>query len=269
MAAALRLRAALRRLLAPLLAVLVCGMPGPAAADQRRPAVEDLAVIAPAFVDGIVELRQYMRACRGGDATGWNEASAILLASLGAAGLPAGLVATLQAKLAASDSLASGPDCHDATADLRLELIDELPSDWAWYDKSVLGSLGVEPLRPGSDADPRLAAVQVVLSHDLPAEARMLNCLALVEPRLFPLAYSDWDDLVDKASQTFGDAGYAPDVALSVLKPARARELLSLPADRQAGRADCAADQTWLTSYAQFNWFNFPNNVAAALGQHE
>ena len=71
----------------------------------------------------------------------------------------------------------------------------------------------------------------------------MLRCMALIQPRWFPMAYADWEGLVDKAATALREAGYSAETVASIVDPARSGRLLTAVTDRQADIADCAGEE--------------------------
>ena len=96
----------------------------------------------------------------------------------------------------------------------------------------------------------------------------MLRCMALVQPRWFPMAYADWEGLVDKAAAALREAGYSAETVASIVDPARSGRLLTAVTDRQADIADCAGETAWMTRYATFAWYSLAGEVDdSACGQ--
>ena len=102
----------------------------------------------------------------------------------------------------------------------------------------------------------RLDKVRTVLANHLPQQARMLTCMALVQPRWFPMAYADWEAVVGKAASALREAGYSAATVASIVDPARSGRLLIAVADRQADIDDCVGETAWMTRYSTFAWYS-------------
>ena len=108
---------------------------------------------------------------------------------------------------------------------------------------------------PGPQSDARLDAVRAVFARHVPEPKRMLNCLALVEPRWFPTAYADWQGMVELAASKIGAAGYDAATVSAVVDQARPADLMQAVDNRQAAIADCVANTDWMQRYASLSWY--------------
>jgi hypothetical protein len=252
-----------------LAAALICSAmlavaPGRAAApDVRNLDKNDLSIVIGAYVDSVVELRQLLLACARTEPLHWDEASAALAATLRATGFDESEAAALTARLAVGKQGSASYDCGSELVATRLSM--EPSSDWVELHKAALADIGIAIVIPGPSVDPRLDAVHAVFARHLPEQARMLRCMALVQTRWFPLAYADWEAVVDKAEAALHAAGYSAEIVASIVDPARSGRLLIAVADRQADIADCIGETNWMTRYSTFTWYSLAGEVDAAL----
>lgn len=226
--------------------------------------VADLGVVVAAYVDGAVELRQFILACAPADAVHWREGAELILATMRRAGLPGDQVASLEARLASGADGAAAYDCQGDVAKARLAY--DPPADWVEFHKASLAHIGVEIVMSDNQPDARLDAIRAAVAGHIPEQSRMLNCMALVETRMFPIAYADWQGLVDGAAGAIAAAGYDAETVASVVDPARSANLMKPVTDRQAAIADCIGETGWMTRFATFNWYVLKGDVEKAIG---
>jgi len=236
-------------------------LPAPAVAQNAPLAGPDLATVMTAYAESVVELRDISAACAPTAPGGWDEGAALLVESLRAAGLDGPTVATIAARLA-SELDRKPVDCDAPEHGLRAGVTDG--SDWPAFHRSVLEAAGLKVVLPAA-GDDRLAAAAAAVAKALPLQARMLECLSLLDPRGFVLAYGDWDRLVGQAAGHFAAAGYAAHAYAPILEPAAAGILFKAPTDRDAAAAACAADQAWFERYSIMAWYTLAGDVEAAL----
>ena len=252
-----------------LAAVLICSAMlaavsgGAAAPEVRKLDIEDLSIVIGAYVDSVVELRQLLLACAQTEPTHWDEASAVLVATLRAAGFEESEAAALTARLAVGKQGSASYECGSELVAMRLSMAP--PSDWVDMHKAAMTDIGIAIVTPDPPADARLESVRRVFAGHLQEQARMLRCMALIQPRWFPMAYADWEGLVDKAATALREAGYSAETVASIVDPARSGRLLTAVTDRQADIADCAGETAWMTRYATFAWYSLAGEVEAAL----
>ena len=246
---------------ATLIAVLAL-LPAPAAAEEARLSGPDLARVMTAYAEATVELRDIYAACTPTAPGGWDEGAALLVESLRAGGLDGNSLAAIASAMATAAG--DGPvDCKAPAHTLRAGLAEG--SDWPAYHRSVLETAGLPVIVPAAAGDERLAAAGAVVAKALPPQARMLECLSLLDPRGFVLAYGDWDRLVAQVGGQFAAAGYAPHVYGPILEPATAGRLFAAPADRATAADDCSADRDWFERYSIMAWFALAGDVETAL----
>jgi hypothetical protein len=238
-----------------------------AAAQSQPPAIKpaEIGTVMSAYVDGVVEVRQFWTACAN-DPADWDKGVGILVASLKAAGLDAGSARDLQTRLAASGTGAAKYDCTGAVAAARLEVPS--PKDWPSYHSGVLERVGIKVVVPVSPEDPRLAKVRAVVADYVPQQKAALNCTALVHLEWFPQTYADWKGLVDQAEAAIAAAGFDAEIVQSLVGPARAGELMeAIPvADRQDAITACIGDTKWMNWLGALSWYSFAGDIEKALG---
>lgn len=235
----------------------------PADAQERAFSAADLPVVMTAYVEAVVDMRAAYETCAPEDKRPkeWERGAALLIESLKAAGLNAGVAAALDARLAAPVVPISA-NC--ASEQVMLYSGVSAGESWPDYHRNVLGLNGIEIVEPGVN-DARLAAVRAVVADALPRQRRMLVCISLFDAQNFLATFAEWNGLVDKAGQSFVAAGFGMDVYRPILEGARAGALFALPPDRAAAAADCMADQEWLDRFSTFAWYTFASDVEAAL----
>jgi hypothetical protein len=246
-------------------AVCVGLLEGAAPASANRLSVAELTVTMTLYAQGVAEYRQFLAACGAVQADDWDEAAATLLASLRGAGLPESDATRLAALLAAADAGATSYDCGTEVSKLRLEFPP--PSAWKDAHAAMLQGLEIAVVAPPSSGDARLETVREIVAADSRAQARMLGCMALVQPQYFPAAYADWYGLLTKTLQHILDAGYDTPVARGITDPARPGDLLAPVADRQAGVADCLSNQDWMQRWALFEAYALAERVREELAK--
>jgi hypothetical protein len=250
-------------------AVLICSAmlasePGRAAPPETpKLGKNNLSIVIGAYVDSVAELRQLLLACAKTEPAHWDEASAVLAATLRTKGFDESETAALTARLAVGTQGSAPYECSSELVVTRLSI--DTPSDWIEFHKAALASIGVEIATPDPRADARLDAVRMVFAGHLPEQARMLRCMALVQAQGFPMAYTDWEGLVDKAAAALREAGYSAETVASIVDPARSGRLLTAVRDRQVEIADCLGETNWMTRYATFTGYTFAGEVEKAL----
>jgi len=236
-----------------------------ASAQHQPPAIKtaELGTVMSAYVDAVVEVRQFWTACAS-DPADWDKGAAILIASLQAAGLDADSVRDLQARLAASDTGAARYDCTGAVATARLEVTR--PNDWPSYHTGVLDRVGIKVVVPDAPEDPRLAALRGIFAEYIPQQKFALNCTALIHVELFPQTYADWESVVDKAETSIANAGFDAETVGSLVGPARAAALMEQITERQDAITGCVGDTKWMNWLGSFAPYSLPSDVEKALG---
>lgn len=256
----------LGRILKACILAVAAGAATPAVAQDFKPTIPpvDFPAVMTAYVDGVVELRQFIIACGPGDPPRWGEGAALLIASLKAFGFLAASSPEFSARLAGSSADAVRYDCAGEVARSRGEL--QFAPDWVAYHSEMLKRLGIAIVTPPANDDPRLAAVRAVIGKHVEPQARLLNCMAVVTPDFFTLTYGDWNTLVDRSAEAVREAGYDAATAEELVGPVRPARLMRPVADRQAAIADCMASTDWLTRSSTFQIYELTGDVREALG---
>lgn len=238
----------------------------PAFAQDFRPTIPpvDFPAVMTAYVDGVVELRQFIIACGPGDPPRWDEGAEMLIASLTNFGFLAASSAEFRARLAGSSADAVRYDCAGEVAKLRAEI--QFAPDWVAYHSEMLKRLGIAIVTPPANDDPRLAALHEVIARHVGPQARLLNCMALTMPDFFTTGYGDWNTLVDQSADIIRTAGYDAATAAEAVGPARPARLMRPVTDRQAAIADCMTETDWMTRSSTFQIFALTGDVREALG---
>lgn len=244
-------------------AFLAAGFPGSAPAQQLKANPADLTIIMSTYVDAVAELRQFLKACGPGDPAKWDEASGMLVASVKAAGLDETAAAELSRILSHNTGAATTYDCNSDIARYRLEFTH--PADWVEYHTKTLTELGIQPVMPVAEDDPKLVAARAAIAGHMNDQSAMFACMSLIEPQWFSFAFVEWNLALDKAAAAIRDAGYAEAAAEELVGPARSAKLIAPVGDRQAAIAACIADTEWMTRYTTFNWFLVIDDVKKAV----
>jgi hypothetical protein len=244
-------------------AVLLAGLATASAQQPPRLAAADIAVVMSAYVDSVVELRQFYVACLK-DPADWDAGSELLVGSLEAEGLAAASASDLSARLAASGTRPANYDCNGAVAAARREIPQ--PKDWPSFHAGMLERVGIKPVVPNAPEDPRLAAVRDVFAKYIPQQTTALNCTALIQVEWFPQSYADWDGLVAGAAAAIAAAGFDAQTVQALVGPARAAQLMQPVEDRQAAITACIGDTRWMNWLGSFAVYSLPSDVEKALG---
>jgi hypothetical protein len=216
-----------------------------------------------AYVDSVVELRQFLVACSK-DPADWEKGSELLVGSLEAAGLAPAGASDLTARLAASGSSSANYDCNGAVAAARLAIPQ--PKDWPTFHSGMLERVGIKPVAPDAPEDPRLAAVRDVFAKYIPQQTTALNCTALIQVEWFPQTYADWDGIVAGAAAAIAAAGFDAETVEALAGPARAARLMQPVQDRQAAITACVGDTRWMNWLGSFAVYSLLSDVEKALG---
>lgn len=235
----------------------------PSAATRLSP--DELAIAMAAYVDSMVEYRQFLLACGKGEPDGWDEAAGTLVGSLRGAGLSGEQADQLKVRLAAGQADAGTYDCTGDVTQARLA-VPRMRS-WLVLHERMLENLKIAVVAPPPVSDERLAAVRAIVAADSRAQARMLGCMAVLEPQWFPGAYADWYEVLARTLTHILDAGYDTAVGRAITDPARPRNLLVPVTDRQAAIKDCLDDQDWMRRMAQLQWYRLPETVREELAK--
>ena len=129
-----------------------------AAPEVRKLDSSDLSIVIGAYVDSVVELRQLLLACAQTEPLHWDEASALLGATLRAAGFGESETAALTARLAVGRQGSAPYECGSELVATRLSM--DPPSDWVELHKAALADIGIAIVTPDPPADARLEAVR-------------------------------------------------------------------------------------------------------------
>lgn len=256
-------RATLPSPLRTALLAAVLAVTGQAHAEQGRLAATDLPVVMTAYVDGVVEQQQFLRACGSAQGARWAEGAAMLMASLRHAGLSEADAADLDTRLASGEKDGAAYDCASGVSTKRLKALQAV--DWYETNKGMLSSVGMEVVVPGPETDARLAALRTVLARHMPAQARLLNCMVLVDPRWFPVAYADWDKALAEVAAELLASGLTQAEIEGLIAPARSTALMAPVAERQPQIAACIGDTAWMDRYASFEWYTIAGDIREIL----
>ncbi|HHZ10832.1 MAG TPA: hypothetical protein GX405_18850 [Rhizobiales bacterium] len=240
--------------------------PGPAAAQERgsfESSADDLSVMMDRYAGGVTDLRDFVDACVDSPPTDWDDGAALLLASVMKAGLGPDAAMSLRRRL--SKPAGRTPvDCESALSVFRQQL--QPVESWSAYHAGMLEAAGIPVVNPETAEDGRLAGIRSALAEFTERQSKMLACMALIEPRYFPFAYTDWNSVVDDIAHAMGDAGIDEAQVAASVDPVRAGTLLAKTSETPEG---CAADRGWMDWYANFGWYAIKSRVGGVLAGRE
>ncbi len=238
---------------------------GYAEADPVAPAVTVPAL--DLYVDTIVAAHNGALACAKPDSPArdehaWDAGRATFIATLWANGFPADFVESADKRLAAPPATVScdspnsftfgGPDNegwqktfdHPLSA-LELDVVAQPVTPEAW------------------------AAIKSAIAEELPQQARLLECIAVVYPDVMPAMVHDWDEMIVKIGGKLVGAGLPRDEITTALGSAEANSLWHRADPDKAGdlAAACQADQAWQQAFGNFTFLGLGSRIDALLPQ--
>ena len=199
----------------------------------------------------------------------WRDDIAFIVATLWAADFPPEFIAGIETWEDRAGPLPSPPD--EATC---LRLGSPLPADDPnrprWRVWSALAAAGFDfgsAMIPPTPA--AMARVKAVLAVAMSLEARALGCLALEDRAVAALVAEDWRKEMDAIRVILQNPGWPRDWIDEVTLPAYPEELATHPAALGLTPERCAADQSWIAWFYNFEWTSLRGDVTAAIASAE
>jgi hypothetical protein len=234
-------------------------------AAQLIPAID-------AVLEGQIEERRTLLACVASNPKGreaiqasWETGRRDLRAMLWATNFPADYIKRAGDKTEPSTldktSAQATPDTARCADPVMVRLINgSLPDFWTGQYQNLFASIGVAiPQHAPSDA--QWAAIRVVFEKHLPAQAEMLNCIALLQPRTIAFIMNDWADLVQQVAALLLTKGYPREEVIRLITAAEPNALLKAPADRACAGAECEKPQEWQNRMMMLQPIGFKKSI--------
>jgi hypothetical protein len=238
----------------------------PAAADPAQIAPAALQPALDLFTDRVVADYAAALVCLKPDSAGlnpavWSGAKTKLVATLWANGFPAAFVRSVAGRLDGVKP-ATGSDCT-ALADVMKAAETE------GFESRVVTALEgsglnvvTEPVSPES-----WSGIEAAFAAELPAQKRMLDCVAVFVPDMLPVMVHDWDGMLGRIGAHLALAGLDRDAVSKQLSAAEANALWQRVSagDEAALRQSCAGDKSWSERYLQFGYGGLADAVDKLL----
>jgi hypothetical protein len=111
----------------------------------------------------------------------------------------------------------------------------------------------------------KLAAAQAIFARHVPAQAEMLKCLSVAEPKFFPAVKQDWDDELAKVGGLLAQANFPPDQASEMIGWAESKALMADAGDPATLRARCGRDDAWWQRWQNAQYLLFRSELEKLL----
>jgi hypothetical protein len=209
------------------------------------------------YADSLVTARSIAAVCAPSssparDDKAWEEAAAILVASLWADGFPADFVKSVKARLD-HPVIPAKIDCDSGSK------IDQLAGSendgWVQRVKGMLKSTGLRAVEaPVSDA--QWKEIKAAIEGDLPAQAKLFDCVGAFGFGLLPTLIHDWNRMLIEVGQKLVAAGLPRDEVSAELNAADANHLWHKPdaAGLASLRRSCKEDQSWYERFSAMSY---------------
>lgn len=220
------------------------------------------------YADSLVMARSIAAVCAppsspARDDKAWEEAAAILVASLWADGFPADFVRSVKARLD-RPLIPAKIDCNNGSK------IDELAGSedegWVQLIKGMLKGTGLRAIEaPVSDAQWR--EIKATIEGDLPAQTKLFDCVGAVGFGLLPTLIHDWNGMLIEVGQKLIAAGLPRDEVSAELNAADANHLWHKPdaATLASLRRSCKEDKSWYERLATMSYAGISVEVGKRL----
>lgn len=227
--------------------------------------------LAPAlslYVDALAQNRAAALACAGADSplrddSAWDRAKAVFIATLWANGFAADFINDASARLDAAPS-ARKPDCDDPVTGADLAFVEG--TGWGKEIERVFSSIDLTTI--GTPVAPeQWQAIKGAVAAELPAQKRLLECIAVSLPSLLPTVVHDWDEMLGKVAGKLVAAGLPRDEIATVIGAAEANALWHrAPPEATAGlNASCAKDEAWNRRFYTFEFLGLGSDIDKLL----
>lgn len=235
-----------------------CAAAGAARAQVLTP--PQLVPAMNAVIDARIEERGLLLACPGVDArvrgavpAAWTDMRRTLAALLWASDFPADFVRgaiarTDPARLPAATPAADACDSED----MAKRRVSFAADAWSGELRFMFKGLQLPSTTP-APSDEQWSRVRAVVAREAPAQAKLVNCLAVAAANLLPITLADWAKSTAEARLILYAGGFPRDEVAALFDPLAPNILLKPQADRSAARIACLKDTSWQDRFAQFN----------------
>jgi hypothetical protein len=209
------------------------------------------------YVDSLVTARSIAAVCAPANSSArddkaWSEAEAILVASLWADGFPADFVKSVKARL----DRPVIPAKIDCVSGSKIDQLAGSENDgWVQRVKGMLKSTGLRVIEaPVSDA--QWKEIKAVIEGDLPAQAKLFDCVGAFGFGLLPTLIHDWNGMLIEVRQKLVAAGLPRDEVSAELNAADANNLWHKPdaVALASLRRSCKEDQSWYERFSTMSY---------------
>jgi hypothetical protein len=220
------------------------------------------------YVDAIVQDRAAALACAKSDSAArddaaWGRARSVFVATLWANGFAPDFIKAMSARLDAPVIPAKAA-CTDESVESDLGFVEK--SGWEKEIARLFSGLDI-PVIPIAVTPSQWQAVRNAIEADLPAQKRMLECIAVTYPSMMPVTVHDWDEMLAKLGAKLVAAGLPHDEIGAVIAQAEANALWhrAEPAAVAALRTSCANDGAWSRRLFNFEFASLGADIAKLL----
>jgi hypothetical protein len=240
----------------------------PARAELTAVTPSALAPALGVYVDAIVQDRAAALACAkpgapSRDDDAWQRARASFVATLWAHGFAPEFIKAMAARLDAPVT-PSNAMCGDESVQSDLNFVEK--SGWVKEIARVFSGLDIDAI-----ANPVTAAqwqaIRGAIAAELPAQKRMLECIAVTYPSMLPVAVHDWDDMLAKIAGRLISAGLPHDEVAATIGSAEANALWRRAEGeaQTALRASCGSDEAWSRRLFNFEFASLGADIDKLL----
>jgi len=246
---------------------------GAAAAGAAPVAPAALVPALDVYVDALASGHAGALACAGvwpaskADEAGWQQAGAILVATLWANDFPIDFVRTAAQRLEAPPA-ATKPDCAHPDPAFAGEL--GWPSQVGWVEVVEQGLKGMDLKVVSSPVAPATwTSIKGMVAKVLPQQERLLDCVAVMYPETLPQTVHDWDAMIGKARAALLAAGLPRDEVNATMSNAEANQLWHRAAANAEAelRDSCRQDKAVAASLANFGLLGLGSEINKLLPQ--
>jgi len=123
----------------------------------------------------------------------------------------------------------------------------------------AIAGVGAQAADPHDAA--KLAAAQAIFARHVPAQAEMLKCLSVAEPKFFLLVRQDWDEALASVRRLLAQANFPPDQISEMISRAEPKALMADAGDPAALRAQCEHDDAWRQRWQTAEYLLFRSEI--------
>jgi hypothetical protein len=241
---------------------------GPARADLTTVTPSALAPALGVYVEAIVRDRAAAAACARPDSPArnddaWQRARASFVATLWAHGFAPEFIKAMAARLDAP-ATPEPAACADESVMSDLGFVEK--SGWVKEIARVFSGLDIDAIaNPVTGA--QWQAIKGAVAADLPAQKRMLECIAVTYPSMMPVSVHDWDDMLARIAGKLISAGLPRDEVSATIGAAEANVLWHRAEGEAATalRASCNGDGAWSRRLFNFEFASLGADIDKLL----